>query len=347
MVKSIKPDTTRARAKQNKPAAKKAVAKKPAAKKPASISLEKAIPELEREVKRIAELESDPMLRAILTGRIILTADEMADSIEKGFLEGKVIYDSNGAPDPAQSSIAANELPRLLDFIRRSLEKTKVLYLEQHNIEGCPASFDLSYWSKVAHNVGRAKNWGYWCKLRYLTPMEASCLLVELDPDSYANIKTHNTPQVNALGEYVVRLERHAERDNEGKKLSSAKWIEWAQGKGYTVPKKFVDTEALYGSISLSKKSVSAKELESTVREFKTMYEDRCKKNNMRPYPVAATKEQFKDCMVRVMGYGAHITADSLHDGYLKPLKISFKGGNPGNDKANIFDSLFPACEKN
>ena len=97
MVESKKLDTTRARTKQNKPAAKEAVDKKPAAKKPASVSLQEAIPELEREVKRIAELESDPMLRAILAGRIILTADEIADSIENGFIEGKVIYDSNGA----------------------------------------------------------------------------------------------------------------------------------------------------------------------------------------------------------------------------------------------------------
>lgn len=222
--------STRARAKQDKPAAKKAVTKKPAAKKPASISLEKAIPKLEREVKRIAGLEYDPMLRAILAKRIILTDDEIADSIENGFLEGKVIYDSNGAPDPAQSSTAAIEMPRFLDFIRCSLEETKALYLEQHNIEGCQAGYDLGYWSAIANDVGRVENWGYWCRLKYLTPMEASCLLVGLDPDSYANIKTHNTPQVNELGKYVVRLERHAERDNEGgKKLSSAKWIGCAQ----------------------------------------------------------------------------------------------------------------------
>ena len=239
MGKSKKLDTTCAPTKKNKLAAKNAVARKSATKRPASVSLQKAIPELEREVTRIAELESDPMLRAILAGRIILTADEIADSIENGFLEGKVIYDSNGAPDPVRSIITANELPRFLDFIRRSLEETKVLYLEQHNIEACPASINLGCWSAVAHDVGSVEDWGYWCRLKYLTPMEASCLLVTLDPDSYANIKTHNTPQVNELGKYVVRLERHAERDNEGKKLSAAKWIEWAQGKGYAVPKEF------------------------------------------------------------------------------------------------------------
>lgn len=247
MVKSIKLDTTRARAKQDKPAAKKTVAKKPAAKKPAakkpaSISLEKVIPELESEVKRIAELESDPMLRAILAGRIILTADEIADSIEKGFLEGKVIYDSDGAPDPAQSSIAANELPRFLDFIRRASGETTMNYLEQHNIEGCPASFDLAYYSAVARDVGSVDDWDCWASLKYLTAREAACLMFELEPKHFEEIhSSRNTLlQPGALANRIDEIERLATRDTEGAKLSPAKWIVWAQGKGYAVPDKFI-----------------------------------------------------------------------------------------------------------
>lgn len=352
MVESKKVTSTRVRTKQNQPAGKKVVAKKPAVKKPTSISFEKAIPELEREVKRIAELESDPMLRALLTGRIILTADEMADSIKNGFLGGKVIYDSNGAPDSKQSTIAANELPRLLDFIRRSLEETKTLYLEQHNtespVEGTPAYFEqqagmeYDFYSAIARDVGCVNNLRYWCKLKYLTPMEASCLLIELDPDSYANIKTHNTPQVNELGKYVVRLERHAARDNEGKNLSAAKWIEWAQGKGYVVPQKFVEAEALYGTISLGKKSLRARELESCVKKFQAMYEEKCKLQKMQCYPIPGTKKQFQDCLVRVMGSGGNILPDTLHDEYLQPLGISFTGRRSNN----IFDRFFPADEK-
>lgn len=242
MVESKKLDTTRVRTKQNKPAVKKATTEKPSAKKPASISLEKAIPELEREVKRIAELESDPMLRAILAGRIILTSDEIAYSIEKGFLEGKVIYDSDGAPDPAQSSIAANELPRFLDFIRRASGKTKMNYLEQHNIEGCPASFDLAYYSAVARDVGSVGNWDYWVSQKYLTPREAACLMFELDPKYFDEIHSnHNTHlQPGALANRIDEIERSATRDTEGAKLSPAKWIVWAQGKGYAVPDKFI-----------------------------------------------------------------------------------------------------------
>lgn len=242
MVESKKLDTTRARTKQNKPAVKKAATKKPSAKKPASISLEKAIPELEREVKRIAELESDPMLRAILAGRIILTADEIADSIEKGFLEGKVIYDSNGAPDPAQSSIAANELPRFLDFIRRASGETKMNYLEQHNIEGCPASFDFAYYSAVARDVGSVDDWDYWVSLKYLTAREAACLMFELEPKHFDEIhSSRNTLlQPGALANRIDEIERSATRDTEDAKLSPAEWIEWAQSKGYAVPGKFI-----------------------------------------------------------------------------------------------------------
>ena len=225
--------------------AKKVVAKKPAAKKPASVSLQKAIPELEREVKRIAELESDPMLRTILAERIILTVDEIADSIEKNFLEGKVTYDSNGAPDAALSTITANELTRFLDFIRRASEETKKSYLAQHNDEshgeGDQAYMDLGYWAAVARDVGHVEDWKYWASQKYLTPRETACLMFELEPKHFdlINSKEKRFFQVGALADEIDKIERSATRDSEGEKLSPAQWIEWAQGKGYAVPEKF------------------------------------------------------------------------------------------------------------
>jgi len=210
------------------------------------LPIQQVIPELEREVKRIAELESDPILRAILTGRIILTADEIADSIKDGFLEGKVIYDSNGAPDPKRSTITANELPRFLDFIHRSLEKTKMSYLAQQNIEGDPASINLGYYAAVACDVGSVGDWDYWASLPRLEPREVACLMFELEPKHFDEIhsarNTHLQP--GALADEIDKVERSATRDHEGEKLSPEQWIEWAQGKGYAVPEKFVEAVA-------------------------------------------------------------------------------------------------------
>lgn len=264
MAESKKLDTTRARAKQNKPAAKKPVAKKAAAKpvakkpaakkvaakKPTSVSLQKVIPELEREVKRIAELESDPMLRAILSGRDLSIAN-IADSIEKNFLEGKVTYDSNGAPDAALSTITANELTRFLDIIRRTSEETKKSYLAQHNaespVEGTPAYFEqqaaMNYYSAVARDVGCVGDWDYWASQKYLTPRDIACLMFEFDEkyfdDIHSSGNTHLQP--GALADEIDKIERSATRETEGMKLSPAEWIEWAQGKGYAVPEKFIE----------------------------------------------------------------------------------------------------------
>lgn len=147
-----------------------------------SVSLQKAIPELEREVKRIAELESDPTLRAILSGRIILTADEIADSIKKNFIVGKVIYDSNGAPDPARSTIAANELPRFLEFIRRALEETKASYLksdEEENDHALSLERKVGWWDVTMD----ARTW---LSMPNVKPEHAAMVLSRLNPNSPA-----------------------------------------------------------------------------------------------------------------------------------------------------------------
>ena len=55
--------------------------------KPGSVTLQKAIQEAEKGIKRIVDAETDPMLREILGGRIDLSIPNIADSIEKGFIE--------------------------------------------------------------------------------------------------------------------------------------------------------------------------------------------------------------------------------------------------------------------
>lgn len=89
-------------------------------------------------------------------------------------------------------------------------------------------------------------DWDHWASLPRLTPREAACLLMELDPDNESDFfKCCNDPRCAGLAEWINKIERVAGRENEGKKLSPAEWIEWARGKGYAVPEKFIKaTEA-------------------------------------------------------------------------------------------------------
>lgn len=174
MAKSKTPGTTRARAKQHSVA--EVAAKKPAAKKPTTVSLEKEIPEIEKEGVRIADLD-----------------------------------------------------------------------LDTEEIEGDQSGFNLGCRSAEASRVGSVTDWEYWACLKSLTPIQVACLLVELNPNKYDYAKIFNTPAVIELielVEYIGDIERRAETDNEGKKLSPAEWIEWAQVKGYAVPEKFIGAVA-------------------------------------------------------------------------------------------------------
>ncbi len=215
--------------------------------KPASVSLKQAISELEREVSHVVELESDPMLRAILAGRIDLTIAELAHSIKDNRLEGKVFYDSNGAPDPARSTITANELTRFRNWIRRSLKKTKMSYLAQHNvkssIEGEQAGFDLGYWSAIARDHGPVNDWNYWIQLSHLTPREAACLLYGLDPNEYDTVASNNYPTPAALVERIDDIARKATREQEAgsllKNANSEEWAVWAEDNGYALLKEW------------------------------------------------------------------------------------------------------------
>jgi len=109
-------------------------------------------------------------------------------------------------------------------------------YLEQQ------ASHYLGFWSAVARDVGGVGNWDYWASQKYLIPRDIACLMFDLDPKHFDFVSTKSRLfQPGSLADQIDEIERSATRDTEGAKLSPAKWIEWAQGKGYAVPQRFVE----------------------------------------------------------------------------------------------------------
>jgi len=108
--------------------------------KPGSVTMRQAILEFEKEVRRFVDAESDPMLRDILHGKIDLSVSYIADSIEKKFNGGAVIKGSDGAPDPSRSTITADEVTRIVESVRNTLEKTKVIYVSKRDLQNDPAN---------------------------------------------------------------------------------------------------------------------------------------------------------------------------------------------------------------
>lgn len=108
------------------------------------------------------------------------------------------------------------------------------------------AGMNLGYWSVVARSVGSIGDWDYWASQKYLTPREIACLMFEFDQKYFDNIHfSGNTHlQAGGLADEIDKIERSATRDTEDAKLSPEEWIEWAQGKGYAVPEKFIKAVA-------------------------------------------------------------------------------------------------------
>ena len=108
--------------------------------KPSSLTLNQAILKFGKEVERFVNDESDPVLRGFLQGRIDLSISSIADSIEKQFIGGVVIKGSDGAPDPSRSTITADEVTRIVESVRNTLKKTKVIYVSQRDLQNDPAN---------------------------------------------------------------------------------------------------------------------------------------------------------------------------------------------------------------
>lgn len=192
--------------------------------KPNSISIQQAIQEAEREVERFVDAESDPMLRAILQDRIDLSISNIADSIEKNYLEGLVIKRSDGSIDPSQSTITSDHL----EFVRYSLEKTKKEYLSRYDHVKNPADLLVIDVQWIITSCSIREEWDSWATKQQLLADEAIPLMNGLDPRSW---KEYQNEEKNLPLEMVDSIERclkMAESDGLTVK-PPAEWIIWGR----------------------------------------------------------------------------------------------------------------------
>lgn len=104
---------------------------------------------------------------------------------------------------------------------------------------------EFGYHSVAAREVGSVGDWHYWAIQKYITPREIACLMFTLDPKHSGYVGSDGRlPNIRALAGRIDEIERSATRDNEGKKLSPAEWIEWAQDKCYVLPREFIEAVA-------------------------------------------------------------------------------------------------------
>lgn len=204
MAKSIKLDTTRARAKQNKPAD--------------SATLDPSKP-----TSPISSDEFTP------DGKYVSLSSRLESYWNKTKSE---------LPEKLREL-----LPDNWDYADLGLRERWVwLYDYQHDPakeEKRARQQQLGYFRVIARDVGCVGDWDDWASQKYLEPREVACLMFELEPKNYDHVNSSNKLWVKGLADVIDKIERSATRDTEGKKLSPAEWIEWVQRKGYAVPEKF------------------------------------------------------------------------------------------------------------
>lgn len=189
-----------------------------------SVSIQQAIQEAKREIERFVNAESDPMLRAILRGRIDLSVSNIADSIEKNYFEGSVIKRSDGSIDPLQSTITSDHLER----VRYSLIETKKRYLSQHDNVASPADILTMNVHCIITFFSIREEWDLRAKKKQLLADEAIPLMNGLDPRSW---KEYQNKEKNLPSEMVDSIERclkMAESDGFVAK-PPAEWIAWGR----------------------------------------------------------------------------------------------------------------------
>ena len=96
-----------------------------------NISLAQAIEECEKEVERNVNAESDPALRDLLRGRMILSAEDIAERIERKVIKAVVVTGDNGIIDLKQTTVTKPEAARLVDFVRSTLTDAKTRHMAQ------------------------------------------------------------------------------------------------------------------------------------------------------------------------------------------------------------------------
>ena len=94
-----------------------------------NVSLAQAIEDCKKEVERNVNAESDPILRVILGGRMMLSPSDVADGIVRKSIEAMVVNGDNGGIDPVRTTVTKAEAARLVDATRRGLANAKAKYL--------------------------------------------------------------------------------------------------------------------------------------------------------------------------------------------------------------------------
>lgn len=192
--------------------------------KPNSISIQQAVQKAEKEIKRIADAESDPMLRAILLGRIDLSISDIADSIEKKYLEGSIVKQSDGEIDPGLSTMTFD----ILQYVRSSLEETKKWYLSQHDNEKSPADILVENAHYVIAYYSIRKEWDLWAAKQQLLASEAIPLMNGLDPLSWQEYERNEKSFPNTMTQSIYRSLEMAEKEKISI-LTPFEWLNWGR----------------------------------------------------------------------------------------------------------------------
>lgn len=192
--------------------------------RPHSISIQQAIQEAEREIERFANAESDPVLSSILLGRIDLSISNIADSIEKNYLEGSVIKQSDGSIDPLLSTTT----PALLKYVRNSLEETKKNYISQHDSLNDPANILFVNVHFIISFFSIREEWDLWAIKQQLLADEAIPLMNGLDPGSWTEYQNKEKNLPSEMVHSIERCLKMAESD-ESTVMTPIKWINWGR----------------------------------------------------------------------------------------------------------------------
>lgn len=193
------------------------------ASKPGCITLQQAIQAAEKEIGSFVDAESDPMLRAILHGRIDLSIDSMADSIEKNFLEGSVIKRSDGSIDSLQSTVTTDLMP----WIRRALEKTKTNLSPPDDVND-PVRNQIIHANCIITLYSIRKEWDCWASKTQLIANEAIPLMNGLDPKSWEEYENKEKGFPYEMIHSIERCLIMAQAEGIVSK-TPANWLEWGR----------------------------------------------------------------------------------------------------------------------
>lgn len=193
--------------------------------KPNSISIQQAIQKAEKEIKRIADAESDPMLRDFLLIRTNLSISNIADSIEKKYLEGSVVKQSDGAIDPERSTMTFD----ILQYVRSSLEKEKKEYLSRYDNMTNPADILVENVHGVIAYYSIRKEWDLWAAKQQLLASEAIPLMNGLDPLSWEEYEKKEKQHLPY--EMIQSIKRSLVMAEDEKIVvgAPAKWLDWGR----------------------------------------------------------------------------------------------------------------------